>query len=138
MTPNSRRPKDKTIDWTLATWPVLVGAVILAFSQRFTTSAWRFAFGVPGGYLVWGWLLVGLGAIMLYCLRKRQTVLAPSRCNAAYLSGLMFVGLWWALLGAVFLVTAIRDPMANPLGVVVWTPIGLFYWWWAWNLSKFR
>lgn len=139
MSPTSpRRHKDAVIDWALAAWPILVGAVILVFPHRFTSSGWRFAFGIPGGYLIWGWILVGLSAVMLWCLHKRRTVALPQPGAAAFLSGLVFVGVWWVLLGAVFLITAARDGLANPLGTVVWPPIGFFYWWWAWNLYKFR
>lgn len=133
-----RTIKDLTVDWLLALWPILSGATILGFSDRFTSSSWRFAFGMPGGYITWGWLLLGIGAVMAYCLIRRHHPTDASKYSAFYLSGLWVVGGWWWLLAALFAVTAVRDPAANPFGIVVWALIGALNWLWASHLARFR
>lgn len=122
-----RLKRDRAVARFLAGWAVLAGATMTLFDDRFTARSWRFGAYMPGGYQMWGGLLLSCGALMIVAL-----MISNRRARAMYFGGLILVGLWWVLLGLVFLYTACVDPLANPLGVVVWTPLGILYWLWAW------
>jgi hypothetical protein len=122
-----RQKRDDALTWLLAASPLPTGIVIAGFSDRFTSRAWRFAAGVP--YSVWAGILLMCGAVMLGALLLPPR--GPKR-EAVLLVGMALSGLWWFVLGAVFLYTAIVDPLANPLGVVAWWTIGSCYAIWCW------
>lgn len=130
-----RLARDHAVAWFLAAWPLLVGLTITLFQDRFTSSNWRFASGVPGGYGTWAGALMVCGVLMLWAM-----VWGGERREAGYLAGLVLVGFWWWLLGAVFIYNAIRDPLANPFGgISVWIPIGFLYWMTArYEFKRFR
>lgn len=123
--------RDYAVAWLLAVWPVIVGTTMVAFSDRFTSRSWRFAAGMPGGYPFWAGLLIACGVLMVFAIPG-----TGRRRTGMYIGGLTVVGLWWVGLGMLFLRAAIADPLANPLGVAVWTPLGVLYWGWAHYESK--
>jgi hypothetical protein len=122
-----RLERDHAVAWLLSVWPILAGTTITVFDDRFTSRSWRFASGMPGGYSFWGGLLIVCGVLMVTSL----IVADGRRRTGMYIGGLALTGLWWVGLGMLFLRAAIADPLANPLGVVVWTPLGGLYWVWA-------
>jgi hypothetical protein len=124
-----RLRRDSVVSWFLAAWPVLAGVTMALFSDRFTSRSWRFASGMPGGYGWWAGVLIVCGLLMLASLLGGG-VRGPHRIGL-YITGLILVGVWWIGLGVLFLRAAIADPLANPLGVAVWTPLGVLYWVWA-------
>jgi hypothetical protein len=121
-----RLERDHAVAWLLALWPIPVGAVMIVFSERFTSRSWRFAAGIPGGYATWAGMLVVCGVLMVSAM-----IFGGTRREAGYFAGLILVGLWWLILGGLFTYTACIDQLANPLGGAVWTPIGILYWMWA-------
>lgn len=103
---------------------------MLLFSDRFTTPAWQFAGKIPGGYPLIGGVLLTFGVLMVVAMvlnRPHHT----ARRDGLIIGGMTFVGLWWALLGAMFLYTACVDRTANPMGVVVWWLVASIYWTWS-------
>lgn len=126
-----RVQRDHADAWILAVAPIPTGLVIALFSERFTQPAWRFAGGMPGGYAMWSGVLLVCGVLMLAAMIADQI---KQRDQAAILliSGMAITGLWWFTLGVLFLITAIRDPLANPMGVVAWWLICSFYWSYSW------
>lgn len=123
-----RLHRDAAVAWFLAAWPLLVGVVVVTFSDRFTSRSWRFAGGMPGGYPFWGGALIACGVLMIIArIVHHQGV----HVTGMYIGGLYLVGVWWILLGGIFLITAVVDPLANPLGAAVWTGVGALYLIWA-------
>lgn len=122
-----RLQRDTAVAWLLAAWPLFIGVTIAVFSGRFTSRAWRFAAGMPGGYSMWGGILIACSVLMLIARLGDGT-----RWRAMYFGGLILVGLWWFLLGALFFFTALVDPLANPLGAAWAGGIGVLYGIWAW------
>lgn len=116
--------RDRADTWLLASSPLPTGLVILFFNDRFTSHSWRFAGGIPGGYPAWAGVLLVCGAVMLACLIGDR----GARRHGALLTAMTLTGLWWFILGGLFLFTAIVDALANPLGVVAWWTICAFYW----------
>lgn len=122
-----RLQRDHAVAWLLSVWPVLAGVTMALFSDRFTSRSWRFANGMPGGYSFWAGILIVCGVLMIIALAAGN----GSRRTGMYIGGLVLTGTWWVGLGILFLRAAIADPLANPLGVVVWTPLGGLYFVWA-------
>lgn len=126
-----RLKRDHALAWMLAALPIPCGLTIALFNDRFTSKSWRFASGIPGGYSTWAGVLLVLGAAMIVSLivehfhNYQQGIVA-------FMTSAVGVGAWWFLLGGMFIYTAIIDPLANPLGGVVWTWIGALYWIFAW------
>ena len=52
------------MSWWLAILPFPTGLVLTTFDERFTSPAWRFAGGFPGGYAMWGGSLIVFGIFM--------------------------------------------------------------------------
>jgi hypothetical protein len=100
------------------------------FNERFTSRSWRFAAGIPGGYNIWAGILLVLGAAMLISLTVEHLHIYQQGI-VAFITATIGVGLWWVLLGLMFLITAIRDDLANPLGGVVWLWLGALHLIWA-------
>lgn len=125
-----RIDRDNAVAWFLSVWPLLVGVVVFGFSDRFTSRSWRFAGGMPGGYPMWSGILVACGLFMMGALIAGRH--RGQHVTGMYIGGLVLVGSWWIILGTLFLITAIIDPLANPLGAAVWTGVGSLYLLWAW------
>lgn len=117
--------------WFLALWPVCIAIVIIFLPERFTASAWKFAFAMPGGYATWGGALLVIGSVMAVAVAWHTR-----RGYYLYIAGLILVGLWWFVLGAMFLGVSLMDRLANPIGGLGWTPIAFFHWYWAWRLYR--
>ena len=90
----------------------------------------------PGGYGLWGGVLIVFGALMLFRMLRGNTDAVRPRRDSVFIVGLIAVGLWWMVLGGVFFFTAAVEPLASPIGAVVWTWLGLVYWIWAWHERK--
>jgi hypothetical protein len=125
-----RNDRDHVVAWLLSALPIPCGLVIAMLNERFTSRAWRFAAGIPGGYAMWGGVLLVLGAVMLISLALTHFHNSDQGI-VAFITATIGVGAWWILLGGMFLYTAIRDPLANPLGGVVWLWLGVLHWVWA-------
>jgi hypothetical protein len=110
---------------------VPVGIVIALFNDRFTSPAWRFAGGIPGGYQLWAGALLVCGAVMLASLVGQG---GPRR-DGMLLAGMALAGLWWFILGGMFF-TASIVARGNPLGAVAWWIICGFYWIWVFYERK--
>lgn len=126
-----RVQRDYAFAWLLAALPLPCGLIISMLNERFTSRSWRFASGIPGGYSLWGGVLIVLGVAMIAALIAAQFRIAPRGIAAAYVAAILN-GVWWVMLGGVFIYVSLTDPLANPLGGVAWTWIGLLYWTWAW------
>lgn len=127
-----RTDRDKAISWLMAAAPLPTGMVMALFSERFTSRSWRFAGGIPGGYTTWSGVLLTAGVLMLAAMWANHFHFHHEINRTALLiAGMTLVGLWWFLLGALFLATAVIDPLANPLGAVVWWTVGSIYGIWA-------
>lgn len=125
--------RDQAVTWILAAGPIPAGLVIALFNDRFTSRSWRFAGGMPGGYTTWSGVLLACGVLMFAALvTGRFTTRRRANREALLIAGMFLVGVWWFLLGGMFLVTALIDPLANPLGVTAWWLICAIYWTWAW------
>jgi hypothetical protein len=123
-----RLHRDAVVAVFLSVWPLAVGTTVVVFSDRFTSRSWRFASGMPGGFPFWGGILIACGVLMILA---HVGAASSRRRRSLMIGGLILVGLWWLILGGLFAFTALRDPLANPLGAVVWSPIGLLYFVWA-------
>lgn len=123
-----RLKRDAVVAWFLSGWALLTGLTVVSFDERFTARSWRFGGFIPGGYQTWGGVLIACGLLML---AARIGPVRGQRRRSLFIGGLVLTGLWWITLGLMFLYTAIVDPLANPLGVAVWTPLGALYWIWA-------
>lgn len=121
-----RLARDQADTWLLAFSPIPTGLIMALFNDRFTSSAWRFAGGIP--YSLWSGILLVCGTAMLICL-----VGPRSQRKHAILVGAMFItAVWWFSLGLMFLITSILDRLANPLGVSAWWLIAGLYGVWVW------
>lgn len=108
--------------WLLTGLPLPCGLIILLFNDRFTSPAWRVAAAAPGGYNLWGGVLLVCGVVML------ARMLLPTVLNdKLYFVCLAAVAMWWVILGSLSLIAAVHSH-ANPLGAVVWPWIGAWYW----------
>lgn len=132
-----RLQRDNAYAWILATSPLPTGLVIALFSDRFTSRSWRFAGAVPGGYTLWSGVLLACGALMLAALLvNKYRSPRQDRLAGLLITGMWICGLWWFIMGGSFFATAIIDPLANPLGAVVWWIVCAFYWTWVWYESR--
>jgi hypothetical protein len=125
-----RLQRDGAVAWMLAVLPIPTGLIISLLNERFTSHSWRFAGGMPGGYPVWGGVLLVLGAAMVVTLALRH-VYSSRRLTGLFIGALAGIGVWWIALGGLFFYTALQDPLANPLGAVVWLWIGGLYFCWG-------
>lgn len=133
-----RLARDHAFAWLLAALPLPCGLIIAMLNERFSSRSWRFASGIPGGYGMWGGVLIILGVAMLTALVVAQFWESPRGVAAAACAAVL-TGAWWVMLGAVFVYVAVNDPLANPLGGVAWTWIGLMFWTWAFHeFKRFR
>jgi hypothetical protein len=78
----------------------------------------------------WGGVLLVLGAVMLVSLALTHFHNSDQGI-VAFITATVGVGFWWILLGGMFIYTAIQDPLANPLGGVVWLWLGVLHLVWA-------
>lgn len=125
-----RARRDAGITWGLAVAPFPTGVIMAVLDERFTAASWRFAGGMPGGYSFWAGILLVSAVLMVAALIRRN----PDHHgrNELWFIGMFLTGLWWLMLATLFLITALFDHRANPIGVIPWGGIGVLYWAWAW------